>query len=144
MRLARRATADSREGVTERTLKPALDFAAIREPDRTLIATFPSCELDEAELVLTFQGVSSLCPITGQPDTAEIVVTYEPDETALVEDSVWLYFCSFRNFPAFNEEVVNRILDDLVVASAPRRMRVKGVFAPRGGIRLTTEVSHPG
>jgi 7-cyano-7-deazaguanine reductase len=53
------------------------------------------------------------------------------------------YLASFRNTPSFNEDIVNRILDDLVAATAPRRASVRGEFSPRGGIRLTAEAHFP-
>ena len=66
-----------------------------------------------------------------------------PGETCVETKSLKFYLASFRNQPAFNEEIVNRILDDLVKALAPREMIVRGEFAPRGGIQLTTEATYP-
>jgi 7-cyano-7-deazaguanine reductase len=86
---------------------------------------------------------SSLCPVTGQPDSARIVIRYIPGETIVETKSLKFYLASFRNQPAFNEEIVNRILDDLVAALEPREIIVRGEFAPRGGIRLTTEATYP-
>ncbi|MBM3862513.1 MAG: NADPH-dependent 7-cyano-7-deazaguanine reductase QueF [Verrucomicrobia bacterium] len=86
---------------------------------------------------------SSLCPVTGQPDSARIVIRYVPDETCVETKSLKFYLASYRNQPAFNEEIVNRILDDLVRVLQPREMIVRGEFAPRGGIRLTAEATHP-
>ncbi|MGA0846408.1 MAG: preQ(1) synthase, partial [Luteolibacter sp.] len=57
--------------------------------------------------------------------------------------SLKFYLASFRNQPAFNEEIVNRILDDLVNALQPQELVVRGEFSPRGGIQLTTEASYP-
>ncbi len=85
---------------------------------------------------------SSLCPVTGQPDTARIVIEYVPDASCLETKSIKLYLASYRNSPAFNEEIVNRLLDDLVAACKPRTMNVRGTFSPRGGISLTAEASY--
>lgn len=86
---------------------------------------------------------TSLCPVTGQPDFAEIFVEYIPDESCLETKSLKLYLASYRNVHSFNEGVINRILDDLVGACHPRRMRVEGRFAARGGLALTVVAEHP-
>jgi len=86
---------------------------------------------------------TSLCPITGQPDFAEILIEYIPDKLCVETKSLKLYLASYRNVPSFNEEVINRILDDLVTACRPRRMRVEGKFAARGGLSLSVVAEHP-
>ena len=86
---------------------------------------------------------SSLCPVTGQPDSARIVIRYVPGESCVETKSLKFYLASYRNQPAFNEEIVNRILDDLVRAMRPQELIVRGDFAPRGGIQLTTEATYP-
>lgn len=86
---------------------------------------------------------TSLCPVTGQPDFAEILIEYVPDSLCIETKSLKLYLSSYRNVHSFNEEVVNRILDDLVKASQPRRMKVEGKFAARGGLALTVLAEHP-
>ena len=68
---------------------------------------------------------------------------YVPDATCLETKSLKLYLASFRNVPSFNEHVVNRILDDLVRACRPRRMKIDGRFVPRGGLALSVTVEHP-
>lgn len=92
---------------------------------------------------LDYPEFSSLCPVTGQPDSAHLTITYIPDLCCVETKSLKFYLASFRNLASFNEDVVNRILDDLVEVCAPRSMTVKGRFSPRGGIRLTTTASHP-
>jgi len=86
---------------------------------------------------------TSLCPITGQPDFAKIDIQYVPDRLCVETKSLKFYLSSYRNARAFNEEVANRILDDLVAVCRPRSMKVVGEFASRGGISLTVEASHP-
>jgi 7-cyano-7-deazaguanine reductase len=113
-------------------------------PEISRLRTYPASESLLSDAVcLRFEGIGSLCPITGQPDTAAVSVSYIPDSLSLDEDSVWAYLCTFRNFPAFNEEIVNRILDDLVEVAKPKEMTVTGRFATRGGITLTTETTFP-
>ncbi len=86
---------------------------------------------------------TSLCPVTGQPDYASITVDYVPDKRCIETKSYKFYLASFRNTRSFNEEIVNRILEDLVAACAPRQLWVRGEFAARGGISLTVEACHP-
>jgi 7-cyano-7-deazaguanine reductase len=86
---------------------------------------------------------TSMCPVTGQPDFAAIRIEYVPDRRCIESKSLKFYLASFRNTCSFNEEIVNRILDDILSACAPRRARVHGEFAPRGGISLTVDAAFP-
>ena len=79
---------------------------------------------------------TSLCPITGQPDFAEIKIMYIPDRRMVESKSLKLYLFSFRNHGAFHEDCVNIILDDLVRLMDPRYIEVLGLFVPRGGISI--------
>jgi 7-cyano-7-deazaguanine reductase len=83
-----------------------------------------------------------LCPKTGQPDFATIRIEYVPDQLCVELKSLKLYLWSYRNEGAFHEAVTNRILDDLVAAIQPRRLRVEGDFNVRGGIHTTVVVEH--
>ena len=94
-------------------------------------------------ITLNCPEFSSLCPVTGQPDSAKIIIRYVPGEQCVETKSLKFYLASFRNQPAFNEEIVNRILDDLVKIMQPLQLIVRGEFAPRGGIQLTTEATFP-
>ena len=85
---------------------------------------------------------SSLCPVTGQPDYAELLIEYVPAARCVETKSLKYYLASFRNTPSFNEQIVNRILDDLVSACAPESMTVRGAFAARGGLALTVTATH--
>ncbi|RMG33242.1 MAG: NADPH-dependent 7-cyano-7-deazaguanine reductase QueF [Gammaproteobacteria bacterium] len=75
-----------------------------------------------------------LCPKTGQPDFAELLIEYVPDQRCVELKSLKLYVWSFREEGAFHEAVTNRILDDLVAATQPRFMRLTADFNVRGGI----------
>ena len=86
---------------------------------------------------------TSLCPITNQPDFGHITIRYIPNKHCVESKSLKLYLFSYRNHGTFHEEAVNRILDDVVKAIAPRRAIVKGIFNPRGGIAITVEAAHP-
>ena len=78
-----------------------------------------------------------LCPKTGQPDFATLILDYVPDRLCLELKSLKLYIWSYRNEGAFHEAVANRILDDLARAVKPRYMRLAAKFYVRGGIFTT-------
>ena len=82
-----------------------------------------------------------LCPLTGQPDFADVRIDYVPDQSLVELKSLKLYLWSFRDEGAFHEDITNRILDDLVAAIAPRRMTVKTTWNVRGGIATTVTAS---
>jgi 7-cyano-7-deazaguanine reductase len=86
---------------------------------------------------------TSMCPVTGQPDFAEITIDYVPGKLCIESKSLKFYLASFRNTRSFNEEIVNRILDDVVKACKPRRAIVHGQFAARGGISVTVDAAFP-
>lgn len=79
---------------------------------------------------------TSLCPITGQPDFANIVIAYVPDRRMVESKSLKLYLFSYRNHGDFHEDCVNRIMDDLITLMSPRYIEVWGRFMPRGGISI--------
>ncbi len=79
---------------------------------------------------------TSLCPITGQPDFAEIVICYIPGEKMVESKSLKLYLFSFRNHGDFHEDCVNIIMKDLIRLMSPKYIEVTGLFTPRGGISI--------
>lgn len=85
---------------------------------------------------------TSLCPRTNQPDFGTITIRYVPDKKCLEAKSLKLYLFSYRNIGIFNEDVVNKILEDIVEASKPRRAEVSGEFNPRGGININVEATY--
>lgn len=84
-----------------------------------------------------------VCPLTGQPDFAKVLVEYVPDRSIVELKSLKLYLWSYREEGAFHEDVTNRILDDLVTALEPRRVRVTTDWNVRGGIHTVVEAQHP-
>lgn len=113
-------------------------------PEDATLEVFPNRNADRNYWIqLEYPEFSSLCPVTGQPDTAYLVIKYIPDEKCVETKSLKFYLASFRNTPSFNEDIVNRILDDLSGACSPRRMIVCGKFSPRGGVQLTTTAAYP-
>ena len=83
-----------------------------------------------------------LCPKTGQPDFAELTLEYVPDRRCVELKSLKLYVWSYRDQGAFHEAVTNRILAELVEATAPRFMRLTAEFNVRGGIYTTVVAEH--
>ena len=79
---------------------------------------------------------TSLCPITSQPDFAEIVIRYIPDVKMVESKSLKLYLFSFRNHGDFHEDCVNIIMKDLIRLMDPKYIEVVGLFTPRGGISI--------
>ena len=79
---------------------------------------------------------TSLCPITGQPDFAEIRIMYLPDQRMVESKSIKLYLFSCRNHGDFHEDCVNIIMKDLIRLMAPKYIEVTGIFTPRGGISI--------
>lgn len=115
-----------------------------RSPEEARLELFPNRNAARNYWIeLDYPEFSSLCPVTGQPDTAHLTIKYIPDALCVETKSLKFYLASFRNLPSFNEDIVNRILDDIAGACAPRRLLVKGRFSPRGGIRLTATASYP-
>lgn len=114
------------------------------EPDAAILETFANRNPQRNyTITLDYPEFSSLCPVTGQPDSARLHIVYVPDQRCVETKSLKFYLASFRNTAAFNEDIVNRVLDDLVRATAPRRASVRGEFSPRGGIRLSAEAHFP-
>ena len=79
---------------------------------------------------------TSLCPITGQPDFALLIIDYVPDKLCVESKSLKLYLGRFRQQGEFHEACVNRIANDLVTLLAPEFLRVEGRFTARGGISI--------
>ena len=112
------------------------------KPDPLLLESFPSPfgipERNPAGAVGTIHiecpEFTCLCPLTGQPDFAKIVIDYQPDKLCVESKSLKLYLGSFRMFGEFHEAGVNRICNDLVKLLDPISLTVRGEFTPRGGI----------
>jgi 7-cyano-7-deazaguanine reductase len=111
-------------------------------PDAAILEAFPSPFADKKQnpngvigaLHIEAPEFTTVCPITGQPDFATIVIDYEPDKLCVESKSLKLYLGAFRQFPEFHEGAVNRIANDLITLLNPYALRVEGRFTPRGGI----------
>lgn len=85
---------------------------------------------------------TTLCPITGQPDFATIVINYVPDLQMVESKSLKLYLFSYRNHHGFHEDGVNQIMLDLWQKMQPKYIEVLGLFMPRGGIAIRPFVNY--
>lgn len=124
---------------------PALKF------DDEAMATLPAKNLEtfdnpqpgrDYHIHMEIPEFTCLCPKTGQPDFATLILDYIPDQRCVELKSLKLYIWSFREEGAFHEAVTNRILDDLVTATDPRFMRLTAKFFVRGGIFTNVVVEH--
>ena len=107
-----------------RNLKtPAIEVWRNQYPDKAYSVTIEVPEF------------TCICPKTGLPDFAFIKIEYVPDKYCLELKSFKLYTIFYRNVGIFNEHVVNKILEDIVSACKPRRLKIVGEFNPRGGMK---------
>lgn len=95
--------------------------------------------------VITIEALefTSVCPKTGLPDFGKISIQYEPRRACAELKSLKLYLLAYRNVGIFYENVVNRVLADLVKSTRPAWAVVRGEFNIRGGMRATVEARHP-
>jgi 7-cyano-7-deazaguanine reductase len=97
------------------------------------IETWPN-QFQGYEIVIDMPEFTSVCPKTGLPDFGTLWIRYMPDKACLELKSLKEYLIGYRNLGIFQENVVNRVLEDVVRASQPKWAEVKGEFRPRGGI----------
>jgi 7-cyano-7-deazaguanine reductase len=102
------------------------------------IETWPN-QFGEYEIEIVMPEFTSVCPKTGLPDSGTLTLVYVPNKRCLELKSLKMYTLAYRNLGIFQENVVNRFLDDVVKATDPLEAEVHGDFAARGGI--TTRVT---
>ena len=113
-----------------------------RRPTRRL-ATFANPNpARDYRIHMEIPEFTCLCPRSGQPDFATLVLDYVPDRHCVELKSLKLYIGSYRNEGTFHEAVTHRILDDLVKVTRPRFMRLTAKFNVRGGICTTVVAEH--
>lgn len=116
-------------------------------PNSGILETFtsPFNTSKDGTVDISFPEFTSLCPKTGQPDFATIVIEYCPRNLCVESKSLKLYFFAWRNEGSFMEAIVERIKSDLVEVLDPWWIKVQGQFAPRGGMPLWPHViwRHP-
>jgi 7-cyano-7-deazaguanine reductase len=106
-------------------------------PEAAVIETVPNPQADTRYLVrFTCPEFTSLCPVTGQPDFAHLVIDYLPDQLLVESKSLKLYLGSFRNHGAFHEDCTVAIAKRLIAELSPHWLRIGGYWYPRGGMPI--------
>ncbi len=106
------------------------------------IETWPN-QFPAYEIVIDIPEFTSVCPKTGLPDFGTLTIRYMPDKRCLELKSLKEYLLTYRNLGIFQENIVNRVLEDVVRAAKPKWVEVKGEFRPRGGIGSTVDARWP-
>jgi len=106
------------------------------------IETWPN-QFPGYEIVIHDPEFTSVCPKTGLPDFGVITLRYQPDKACLELKSYKEYLHSYRNLGIFQENIVNRVLEDVVRWAKPVWAEVKGDFRPRGGISTSVVARWP-
>lgn len=112
------------------------------QPNKTLETFANPAPQRDFHIHMEIPEFTCLCPKTGQPDFATLILDYIPEKTCVELKSLKLYMWSFRDEGCFHEDVTNRILDDLVKATKPRYMRLTAKFYVRGGIFTNVVAEH--
>ena len=111
--------------------------AAPQNPEEAVLERVPNPHAGTLYLArFTAPEFTSLCPVTGQPDFARLVIDYAPDAWLIESKSLKLYLGAFRNHGAFHEDVTLAIGKKIVERAEPRWLRIGGFWYPRGGIPI--------
>ena len=94
------------------------------------------------EISIDFPEFTCKCPFSGYPDFAALKIIYQPDKKVIELKAIKLFFNSFREKKISHEEVTNKIIDELVEASAPKWMQLEADFNPRGNVHTVIRVCH--
>ena len=106
-------------------------------PDAAVLEAVPNPHQESDYLVrFTCPEFTTLCPVTGQPDFAHLVIDYVPEDTIVESKSLKLFLGSFRSHPGFHEDCTLTVGKRLVEAIAPKWLRIGGYWYPRGGIPI--------
>lgn len=106
-------------------------------PDVAVLETVPNPHAGTDYLIrFTCPEFTSLCPVTGQPDFAHLVIDYVAEDTIIESKSLKLFLGSFRNHGSFHEDCTLTIAKRIVEATSPRWLRIGGYWYPRGGIPI--------
>ncbi|MFQ5775596.1 MAG: preQ(1) synthase [Kiloniellaceae bacterium] len=106
-------------------------------PEAAVIETVPNPHPGTLYLVrFTCPEFTALCPVTGQPDFAHLVIDYVPDKVLVESKSLKLFLGAFRNHGAFHEDCTLAVAKRLIAAAAPQWLRIGGYWYPRGGIPI--------
>lgn len=105
------------------------------------IETWPN-QYGEYQIEIEMPEFTSVCPKTGLPDSGTLTLTYVPHQRCLELKSLKMYTLAYRNLGIFQENIVNRVLQDIVKATDPIEATVVGDFAARGGISTRVTASY--
>jgi 7-cyano-7-deazaguanine reductase len=111
-------------------------------PSGTLKAVPNPAPHRDYEVRIETEEFTCVCPMTGQPDFATIVIVYVPDAWIVELKSLKLYLWSYRQEGIFHEAAANKILDDLVGTIQPKKIEVAADFSVRGGLHTTVRAAY--
>jgi len=112
------------------------DYTEI-SPEKAVLETVPNPQADEDYLVrFSCPEFTSVCPVTGQPDFAHLVIDYAPELQLIESKSLKLYLTTFRNHGAFHEDCTLSIAKKINTSAKPKWLRIGGYWYPRGGIPI--------
>lgn len=113
------------------------DSKIANSPQEAVLERVPNENADKSYVTrFSCPEFTSLCPVTGQPDFAHLIIDYIPDQWLLESKSLKLYTASFRNHGAFHEDCTVRVAQRIVDTVEPRWLRIGGYWFPRGGIPI--------
>lgn len=123
--------------MTDRPLQLGAHTDLPPSPEAAVLDRVPNPHADTDYVArFTCPEFTSLCPVTGQPDFAHLVIDYVPDQFLLESKSLKLYLASFRNHGAFHEDCTVSIGKRVAKLLSPRFLRIAGYWYPRGGIPI--------
>lgn len=139
--MAPRDTKKTKKRTSGGTAKPLTMLGAhtapAASPEEAALETAPNPHLDSLYLVrFTAPEFTSLCPVTGQPDFAHLIIDYVPSRLIVESKSLKLFLTSFRNHGAFHEDCTVMIAKRIIAAIKPKWLRIGGYWYPRGGIPI--------
>jgi 7-cyano-7-deazaguanine reductase len=126
----RRSIYDGLQNKIRKLKMPVIETWKNQYPDR------------DYEIKIDIPEFTCICPKTGLPDFAAIVIRYTPDRSCIELKSLKYYTIFYRDIGIFNEHVINKMLDDLANACRPRWMEIVGEFNARGGIKTTVRAEY--
>lgn len=114
----------------------SLPYENIEKIRTDLLDPIPYTGNDQS-IILDYPEFSAVCPYSGLPDIAHITIEYTPDKKIIELKSLKYYFISFRNVGIYQEDMTNRVYEDLKKVLAPKKLKIKTIYNVRGGIETT-------
>ncbi|MBD25908.1 MAG: NADPH-dependent 7-cyano-7-deazaguanine reductase QueF [Candidatus Marinimicrobia bacterium] len=121
----------------EHLTRLGVESAIPSSPDAATLEVVPNPHQEQEYLIrFTCPEFTALCPVTGQPDFAHIVIDYVPDKAIVESKSLKLFMASFRNYGIFHEDCTISIGKRIIESTKPKWLRIGGYWYPRGGIPI--------